>query len=115
MEESSFKQLEQTLLKTIESSLSAQLKAVRQLRKGAGVEDRDEPERPRRKGISQTDIVLSILKKEGGPLHVDEILEKVSEQHGRELIRDSLVSAMSKKIARGEDFEKTARNTFKAK
>ena len=67
------------------------------------------------KGKSQTDLALEVLIKEGRALHVEEIVEEVRRRYGRELIRDSLVSAITKKIANGEAFEKTARNTFKAR
>jgi len=115
MEESALNRLEDTVLKTIEASLRAQLKAVKKLRRG------EEPEEARRsgrspiKGKSQTDLALEVLLNEGRAMHVDEIVETVRQRYGRQLIRDSLVSAITKKLAINEGFEKTARNTFKAR
>jgi hypothetical protein len=115
MEESTLRRLEDTVLKTIESSLKAQLKAVEKLRKGEAVDEARRPGRPPVKGRSQTDLAYEVLLKEGRAMHVDAIVEAVRQRHGRQLIRDSLVSAITKKIASGEAFEKTARNTFKAR
>lgn len=115
MEQSALNRLEDTILKTIETSLRAQLKAVKELRKGEGTEEAKGPGRPPLKGKSQTDLALEVLMVEGRALHVEEIVEEVRRRYGRELIRDSLVSAITKKIANGEVFEKTARNTFKAR
>jgi hypothetical protein len=115
MSKESLDQIEDTILKTLEASLKAQLKAVRNLRGPATREEGEGSGRPRKKGTSQTDLALEVLRSVGRPLHINEIVEAVAEHHGRELVRDSLVSAITKKIAREEEFIKTARNTFAAR
>lgn len=115
MSKESLDQIEETILKTLEAVFKAQLKAVRGLRNADGKKEGKEVGRPRHKGTSQTDLALEVLRAAGQPLHVNEIVEAVQHRHGRELVRDSLVSAITKKIANGEDFEKTAGNTFKAR
>lgn len=115
MEPSTLKSLEDTILKTIETSLMAQLKAVKELRKADNTQEAKRPGRPPVQGKSQTDLALEILISEGRALHVDEIVKEVRRRYGRELIRDSLVSAITKKIANAQAFERTDRNTFKAR
>lgn len=115
MSKESLDQIEETILKTLEASLKAQLKAVSGLRNADGKEEGKEVGRPPHKGTSQTDLALEVLCAAGQPLHVNEIVEAVRRRHGRELVRDSLVSAITKKIARDEEFIKTDRNTFAAR
>jgi len=115
MSKESLDQIEDTILRTLEASLKAQLKAVKGLRGSTGKEAGKGSGRPRKIGTSQTDLALEVLRGEGHPMHVDDIVEAVRRRHGRELVRDSLVSAITKKIARGEEFIKTAGNTFAAR
>jgi len=96
------------LLEAVELSLDAQLRAVRRLRKGGKAV---EPGR-RRAGMSQVDLVYDILLRAGVPLHVTELLRRVAADHGVRLDRESVVSALSKKVARGVRFVRTDRNTF---
>ena len=93
-------EVEAALLHAIEVSLDAQLKAVRRLRSG-------KPEKPPRKGTSQVDMVYDVLKRAGRPLHVNEVIDRVEKLHGRRLERESIVSMLVKKIARGERFVRT--------
>ncbi len=102
------KDVRDTLLNLFESSLDAQLRAVRRLRKGVEVRK----EGRRRTGMSQTDMVYDVLSRAGVPLHVTEILRRVQADHGVRLDRESVVSAVSKKVARGVRFVRTDRNTF---
>jgi hypothetical protein len=99
------------LLDTIEASLEAQLSAVRRLRKNQtplkGV-------RKARSGRSQLSIVLDLLKEANRPLHITEIVEQAHKRFGQKLDRESLVSALSKRVARGDRFRRTAPNTFAA-
>ena len=100
--------LRDTVLSAIEDCLDAQLRAVRRLRKG-------EPEeaKPRsRARLSQVDMAYDILKKAKTPLHVDEVLVRILSVHGVVVDRESLVSSLSKKIARGDRFVRTEPNTF---
>jgi hypothetical protein len=96
------------ILSTFEASLDAQLRAVRRLRQGETVT----PRAARKKSLSQIDMAYDVLKKARSPLHVSEILARVHVAFGVAVDRESLVSSLSKKVARGDRFLRTARNTF---
>jgi hypothetical protein len=96
------------ILSVFETSLDAQLRAVRRLRQG-------EPASPapgRRKGLSQVEMALDILKKARSPLHVSQILDRIQSQFGVAVDRESLVSSLTKKVARGDRFLRPGKNTF---
>jgi HB1, ASXL, restriction endonuclease HTH domain len=96
------------ILSTIEASLDAQLRSVRRLRRGQG-----EVARPRRrKGLSQVDMAYDVLKRARTPLHVNELLERIQTHFGVAIDRESLVSSLTKKFARGDRFVRTDKNTF---
>jgi hypothetical protein len=95
------------ILSVFEASLEAQLRAVRRLRQA---EPAAEP-RPR-KGLSQVDMAFDILKKARSPLHVSEILNRIRTQFGITVDRESLVSSLTKKVARGDRFLRPEKNTF---
>ena len=96
------------ILHVFEASLEAQLRAVRRLRQGE-----QEPEQARRrKGLSQVDMAFDILKKANGPLHVSELLARIKAQFGMAVDRESLVSSLTKKVARGDRFLRPEKNTF---
>jgi hypothetical protein len=99
------------ILSIFEASLDAQLRAVRRLRQG-------EPKPPAahsRKGLSQVDMAFDILKKARSPLHVSVILERIQAQFGITIDRESLVSSLTKKVARGDRFLRPEKNTFSLK
>ncbi len=100
--------LRDTVLSAIEESLDAQLRAVRRLRKGEATDAKA----ARRSRLSQVDMAYDILKKVRGPLHVAELLERIQSAYGVAMDRESLVSSLSKKIARGDRFVRTEPNTF---
>jgi hypothetical protein len=96
------------ILSVFEASLEAQLRAVRRLRQGP-------PELPgpgRRKGLSQVDMAFDILRRARSPLHVSDILERIQTQFGVTVDRESLVSSLTKKVARGDRFLRPEKNTF---
>jgi len=96
------------VLEAVEASLQAQLRAVRRLRNPAVP-----PAEPaRRKGLSQVDMAFDVLTRAGAPLHVNEILERIRSRFGVRIDRDSLVSSLSKKVARADRFRRPAKNTF---
>ena len=95
------------VLEAIEVSLDAQLRAVRRLRKAASAE----PAAPKR-GRSQVDMVYDVLIEAGRPLHVREILAGVEGRFSAKLDPDSVVSALTKYVVRGERFVRPAKNTF---
>jgi len=96
------------ILSVFEASLDAQLRAVRRLRQGAV----PHPEARRQKGPSQVDMAFDILKKARGPLHVSEILDRIQSQFGVTVDRESLVSSLTKKVARHDRFLRPEKNTF---
>ena len=96
------------ILSVFEASLEAQLRAVRRLRLG----DTDPAEPRPRKGPSQVDMAFDILKKARSPLHVSEILARIQSQFGVAVDRESLVSSLSKKVARSDRFLRPEKNTF---
>jgi len=57
-------------------------------------------------------MAFDVLAKARSPLHVSEILARIRAQFGVAVERDSLVSALSKKVARGERFRRPGKNTF---
>lgn len=68
-----------------------------------------------KKRTSNIDIVHNVLKTADHPLHVSDII-KMAEQHYQvKLNRDSIVSAILKKINAGQTFIRTAPNTFTLK
>jgi hypothetical protein len=96
------------ILSVFEASLEAQLRAVRRLRQGQP----DDPAPRRRKGLSQVDMAFDILKKARSPLHVSLLLERIQAQFGVRVDRESLVSSLTKKVARSDRFLRPEKNTF---
>jgi hypothetical protein len=96
------------ILSVFEASLDAQLRAVRRLRHGAP----PVAEPRRRKGLSQVDMAFDVLRKARSPLHVSAILERIQTQFGITVDRESLVSSLTKKVARGDRFLRPEKNTF---
>lgn len=97
-----------TILEAMELGIEAQLRAVRRLRKG----EAPVPERARRKGRSQVDMAYNILIQARTPLHITTLLERMEREFGVAVDRESLVSSLTKKIARGDRFVRTDKNTF---
>jgi hypothetical protein len=100
--------LRDTVLSAIEDSLDAQLRAVRRLRRGPKTEDKP----TRRARLSQVDMAYDILKKARNPLHIAYLLDRIQAAYGVAVDRESLVSSLTKKIARGDRFLRTEPNTF---
>ncbi len=91
-----------------ESLLKSQLKIVREfLRHG------EEPRFKRhKKGLSQISIIYDILLKSPNPLHITEIIERAKQDFSVDLDRESIASALSKKIRSRRMFKKVAPTTF---
>jgi hypothetical protein len=100
--------IKNTILNTIEASLEAQLRAVRRLKAG----EHDAKPRSPRKGMSQVDMAYDILKRAGVPLHVSEIIARIEQVHGRYVDRESLASALIKKVQRRNRFLRSDKNVF---
>jgi hypothetical protein len=100
--------LKDLILSTFEASLEAQLRAVRRLRRGEPTASG-----PRQhKGLSQVDMAFDILKKVRSPLHISDLLDRIQSQFGVTVDRESLVSSLTKKVARGDRFLRPHKNTF---
>jgi hypothetical protein len=91
-----------------ESLLKSQLKIIRQfLRQG------EEPRfKPQVKSRSQMSIVYDILLYAQQPLHIMEIINRAKNEFKVDLDRESLVSALTKKVKSGRMFQRVAPNTF---
>ena len=95
------------ILSAFELALETQLRAVRRLR------GRRTPGRqPGGKGMSHVDLSFAVLRRAKTPLHVDDLIVAIAASYGVQPARDSLVSALTKKVVAGDRFEKTAPNTF---
>ena len=97
------------LLNLFESLLRAQLHTVRQLRKSS---ETPLKEQKNEKSMSHMDIVYDILKQQHKPLHVNEIIVLAQKRFNLKLDKESLVSALTKRIKRQDRFIKTGPNTF---
>jgi hypothetical protein len=91
-----------------ESLFLAQLRTVRQLKspkpkKSKGIED---------KSMSNMDMAIDILRRAQRPLHISEIIAQVKTKYGVTLDRESLVSALVKKVHRRQGLSRSAPNTF---
>jgi hypothetical protein len=84
----------------------AKLKIIDRFQKGPG--------EAHKKRTSQINIVWDILKTASRPLHVTEIIEIAKRDFKEDLERDSIVSAILKKVGAGKMFIRTAPNTFAA-
>ena len=89
--------------------LEAQLKALQRLQQGTP------GPKTSRKSMSQIEMVYDILQRAAQPLHISEILRRVETVHGQRLDRESIVSALTKKVHRHDRFRRTGKNTFALK
>ena len=91
-----------------ESLFLAQLRTVRQLKS-------PKPQKAKRRegrGMSNMDMAIDILRRARRPLHVSEIIAQVKTNYGVDLDRESLVSALVKKVHRRQGLSRSAPNTF---
>ena len=99
------------LLEIFEAISRAQLRVIRRLQRAprnkstaaSAVEGRR---------LSGMDMVVDILAREKRPLHITDILAAVRKRFSVELDRESVVSAVSKRVARQDRLMRTAPNTF---
>jgi hypothetical protein len=99
------------LLTLYEYLLSAQLQVVRQLK----APKQAKPKREAPEGMSNIDMALDILHQAHQPLHVSDILAQVKAKYKVTLDRESLVSALVKKVHRHQGVLRTDPNTFGVK
>jgi hypothetical protein len=91
-----------------ESLFSAQLRVVRQLKSPKSKKAKKREKR----SMSNMDMAVDILQQAPKPLHISEIIAQVKTKHGVTLDRESLVSALVKKVHRRQGLSRTAPNTF---
>ncbi len=103
--------LRDDLIDVLEAVSKAQLKTLRRLRR-SGRPDTAGVETKSAKSMSHVDMVHSILTAAGHPVHISDILTLVSKRYGVALDRESIVSALAKRIARRDSFVRTAPNTL---
>ena len=96
------------LINVLENMALAQLRALRTLRRSE--HRKTPPSDPDRK--SNMDVVYDILLSAQGPLHINDIIQRAKKDCRRQLHRESLVSALTKKVLDQNGFTRTAPNTF---
>lgn len=104
MELKEWAKLQEELLKSQIGVLRDYLKSVE-----PGEHERKTSQRKSRSNMS---IVKDLLVTANTPLHVSEIIRRANEQYGVALDRESLVSALTKKVKKGATFIRTGPNTF---
>jgi len=92
-----------------ERLFSAQLRIVRQLKSPKA----KKAKRLEGKSMSNMDMALDILRRAPKPLHISEIIAQVKTKYDVTLDRESLVSALVKKVHRHQGLSRTAPNTFR--
>jgi hypothetical protein len=85
----------------------SKLKVIEQFQKGGRAK--------LRKRTSKIEIAHNVLNGAGKPLHVTEIVQLAKQVYDVQLDRDSIVSAILKKVKAGKTFIRTAPNTFALK
>ncbi len=96
------------VFEAVETTLEAQLRAVHRLRAPAGERART----GRRKGMSQVEYVEDILRRAGRDLHITDVIARVQTIHHVALERESLVSALTKKVQQGKRLVRSGPNVF---
>jgi hypothetical protein len=91
-----------------ESLFLAQLRTVRQLKSPKLKKSKRKEE----KGMSNMDMAIDILRRAQKPLHISEIIARVKAKYGVTLDRESLVSALVKKVHQRQGLSRSAPNTF---
>src|SRR4030067_3006549 len=91
-----------------ESLFLAHLRAVRQLKSPKA----KKPKRTEDKSMSNMDMAIDILQRAQRPLHISEIIAQVKTKYGVPLDRESLVSALVKKVHRRQGLSRSAPTTF---
>jgi hypothetical protein len=105
-------EVRKVILETVESALDAQLRAVRRLRRGEEHSAQGTAGKARHKRRSQLSIVEDLLVEAAQPLHISLIIEQAKSRFNQVLDRESLVSALTKRVKRNDRFVRTGPNTF---
>jgi len=96
-----------------EALLAEQIKVLRRYLKGEKGVKKTQP--PKTKSKSKIDIVKDILLEAAIPLHVTEIIKRAKDDYQTIIDRESIVSAITKKVNKGDTFIRVDRNTFALK
>jgi hypothetical protein len=109
-----FHDTKDAVFQALEVALDAQLRAVRRLRldQEQGESASRQSAARSKKSMSQVDMTEDILQKAGQALHISDIIEQIKKIHGLEVDRESLVSALSKRVQRGDRFVRSGPNQF---
>ncbi len=86
---------------------ASKLKVIEQFQKGGRTKSK--------KRTSKIEIACNVLDDAGKPLHVTEIVQLAKKTYDVQLDRDSIVSAILKKVKADKTFIRTAPNTFALK
>lgn len=105
-----FGEIRSIIIDTLIDAEEAKLRALKRLRREPGVS-----RSPMRVGRSQIDYVEQVLQAAGKELHINAIIERVQAEFGLQLDRESVVSALSKRVLRNDRFIRTGKNTFALK
>ena len=98
-------------VKLQEGLFKAQLSVIRGYVRGGevgGTSIRSSPSQRK----SKISIITDILSAAGTPLHVSEIIRLAEQQYGTKLDRESMVSALTKKVKKGVGVVRTGPNIF---
>ncbi len=96
-----------------EALLLEQLRVIRRFLRGEKVVKNSR--QPKIKGMSKICIVENILREASKPLHVTEIIKRAKSDYQTVIERESIVSAITKKVKKGDTFIWVAPNTFALK
>ena len=105
-------EIRKVILETVESVLDAQLRAVRRLRRGEDHSAQSTAEKASHKRRSQMSMVEDLLVEAAQPLHISVLIEQAKSRFNQVLDRESLVSALSKRVKRKDRFVRTGPNTY---
>lgn len=103
--------LRDDVIDILEAVSKAQLNTLRRLRRSVRQESAAVETKPV-KNMSQIDMAYSILRGADRPMHISEIMTLVAKRYGVTLDRESIVSAISKRVAREDRFTRTGPNLF---
>ena len=97
------------LLELQKDLLQSQLKTIYRYQQQSA------PGKKKIRRTSKLNIVADILASSDQPLHISEIIRIAQQEYQTEMERDSIVSALVKKVKAGRLFVRVAPNTFALK
>ena len=103
--------LRNDLIDILESVTRAQLRTLRHLRRSS-LPESSASEAKTVRSMSQIDMAYDILRSAGRPMHISEIMNLVAKRYSVTLDRESIVSAITKRVARKDRFMHTGPNQF---